>query len=141
MSARVTVPHPRRRRRRVRPAPLLRGTDGQTGLGEVYISSLIRSQLRLSLAVIAVSLGVLAALPLVFHLFPEVAGIQVLGLTLPWLILGVVVYPALLGAAWFYAHNAERVERDFVDLVDRRGVPRWAWPRSRSPRSSLSWWG
>lgn len=120
MSERVTVTHPSRQRPRVRPAPLLREIDQQTGLGEVYISSLIRSQLRLSLAVIAVSLGVLAALPLVFHLFPEVAAIEVFGLTLPWLILGVVVYPALLGAAWFYAYNAERVERDFVDLVDRR---------------------
>lgn len=102
----------------MRPAPLTREIDEQTGLGEVYIFSLIRSQLRLGLAVLTVSLGVLAALPLFFHLFPEVSQIRVFGLTLPWLILGLVVYPALLGAAWFYAHNAERVERDFVDLLD-----------------------
>lgn len=117
---RVTVTHPSRQRPRVRPAPLTRQIDEQTGLGEVYISSLIRSQLRLGLAVLAVSLGVLASLPLVFHLLPWVAEIRVLGIPLPWLILGVVVYPALLGAAWFYAHNAERVERDFVDLLDDR---------------------
>nr|WP_281497279.1 hypothetical protein [Ornithinimicrobium sp. F0845] len=104
----------------MRPAPLTREIDEQTGLGEVYISSLIRSQLRLALAVLTVSLGVLATLPLVFHLFPEVAAVEVLGITLPWLVLGVVVYPAILGAAWFYAHNAERVERDFVDLLDDR---------------------
>lgn len=116
----MTVTHPSRQRPRMRPAPLTREIDDQTGLGEVYISSLIRSQLRLALAVLTVSLGVLAALPLVFHLFPEVAAVQVLGITLPWLVLGVVVYPAILGAAWFYAHNAERVERDFVDLLDDR---------------------
>ncbi|QDO88771.1 hypothetical protein FNH13_10910 [Ornithinimicrobium ciconiae] len=120
MSERVTVTHPSRARPRVRPAPLTREIDEQTGLGEVYISSLIRSQLRLSLVVLAVSLGVLASLPLVFHLLPHVAEIRVLGITLPWLILGAVVYPALLGAAWFYARNAERIERDFVDLLDHR---------------------
>ena len=117
MRERVTVTHPSRSRPRVRPAPLTREIDEQTGLGEVYISSLIRSQLRLSLIVLAVSLGVLASLPLLFHLVPHVTEIRVLGITLPWLILGAVVYPALLGAAWFYARNAERVERDFVDLV------------------------
>ncbi|NLG23001.1 MAG: DUF485 domain-containing protein [Actinomycetales bacterium] len=117
---RVTITHPSRQRPRMRPASLTREIDEQTGLGEVYISSLIRSQLRLGLAVLAVSLGVLAALPLVFHLFPEIAAVRVLGVTLPWLILGLVVYPAILGAAWFYAHNAERVERDFVDLLDDR---------------------
>lgn len=117
---RVTVTHPSRARPRMRPAPLTREIDEQTGLGEVYITSLIRSQLRLGVAVLAVSLGVLAGLPMFFHLFPEVAQVRVLGMTLPWLILGVVVYPALLGAAWFYARNAERVERDFVDLLDQR---------------------
>lgn len=117
---RVTITHPSRQRPRIRRASLTREIDQQTGLGEVYISSLVRSQLRLGLAVLGVSLGVLATLPLVFHLFPQVAAVRVLGITLPWLILGVVVYPAILGAAWFYAYNAERVERDFVDLLDDR---------------------
>ncbi len=120
MTERVRVTHPRRERPRMRPTPLAREIDQQTGLGEVYLSSLIRSQLRLSLAVLVVSLGVLAALPLLFRAVPWLTGVSVLGITLPWLILGVVVYPALLGAAWFYAHHAERVERDFVDLLNRR---------------------
>lgn len=120
MSERVEVTHPSRRRPRVRPTSLTHEIDEQTELGEVYISSLIRSQLRLALAVLTVALGVLAALPLVFRAFPDIAAISVFGLTLPWLILGLVVYPALLGAAWFYASNAERIERDFVDILHRR---------------------
>lgn len=120
MSERVTVTHPSRLRPRVRPASAAREIDEQTELGEVYISSLIRSQLRLGVSVLVVSLGVLASLPLVFRLFPDITAITVFGITLPWVILGVVVYPALIGAAWFYAHHAERVERDFVDLLDRR---------------------
>ena len=120
MSERVTVTHPRRSRPRVRPATVRTEIDEQTGLGVVYITSLVRSQLRLGVAVLAVSLGVLALLPLVFHLFPASTAVQVFGIALPWVLLGVVVYPALLAAAWFYVRNAERVERDFVDLVDRR---------------------
>lgn len=118
MTERVRVTHPSRGRPRVRRSPLIREIDEQTGLGEVYVSSLVRSQLRLSLMVIAVVLGVLASLPLVFYALPEVADIRVLGITLPWVILGAVVYPALFGAAWFYAYSAERVERDFVELID-----------------------
>lgn len=120
MRERVEVTHPSRGRPRMRPSSLTREIDEQTELGEVYISSLIRSQLRLGLAVLTVALGVLAALPLVFRMFPDVAAISVFGITLPWLILGFVVYPALLGAAWFYASNAERIERDFVDILDQR---------------------
>ncbi|WP_238146701.1 hypothetical protein [Ornithinimicrobium murale] len=116
----MTVTHPSRLRPRMRPASLTHEIDEQTELGEVYISSLIRSQLRLALAVLTVALGVLAALPLVFRVFPEITAISVLGITLPWLILGVVVYPAFLGAAWFYASNAERIERDFADILNRR---------------------
>lgn len=120
MSERVTVTHPSRRRPRVRPASLTHEIDEQTELGAVYISSLIRSQLRLAVAVLTVALGVLAALPLLFRVVPDLTAITVFGITLPWLILGVVVYPAFLGAAWFYASNAERIERDFVDILDRR---------------------
>jgi hypothetical protein len=38
---------------------------------------------------------------------------------LPWLLLGVLVYPAMLGLGWFYVRQAERNEHDFTDLVDR----------------------
>lgn len=120
MSERVTVTHPRRGRPRMRPATVSSEIDEQTGLGEVYITSLVRSQLRLGVAVLAVSLGVLALLPLVFHLFPVSTTVQLFGVALPWVLLGAVVYPALVAAAWFYVRNAERVERDFVDLVNRQ---------------------
>lgn len=120
MTGRVRITHPSRERPRVRATVIATEIDEQTGLGEVYVRSLIRSQLRLSVGVAGVALGVLALLPLVFHLLPVSNEIQVLGITLPWLVLGFVVYPALLAAAVFYVYGAERVERDFVDLVDRR---------------------
>jgi hypothetical protein len=40
--------------------------------------------------------------------------------TLPWLLLGVAVYPLLVAAAWWHVRAAERVERDFTDILRRR---------------------
>ena len=42
-----------------------------------------------------------------------------LGLQLPWLLLGVLAYPALLAGGALYVRLAERNERDFVELVER----------------------
>lgn len=120
MNERIRITHPSRGRPRVRRTVITTEIDEQTGLGDVYVRSLIRSQLRLGIGVAAISLGVLALLPLLFHLVPVTNDIAVLGITLPWLILGAVVYPALLAAAVFYVYGAERVERDFVNLLDDR---------------------
>jgi hypothetical protein len=43
----------------------------------------------------------------------------VVGVPLPWLLLGGLVYPALVALGWFYVRQAERVEREFSDLVER----------------------
>ncbi|MGH3655359.1 MAG: hypothetical protein ACRDUA_01750 [Micromonosporaceae bacterium] len=93
--------------------------DAQTSLGQVYMSSLIRVQLRLGLLVLAVVGVVLLGLPALFALVPGLGAERALGLPLPWLLLGVVVHPALIAAAWFYVRHAERNEREFADLVER----------------------
>ena len=49
----------------------------------------------------------------------SVIDLQVLGLPLPWLVLGVLVYPALLLGGGVYLRLAERHERDFTELVER----------------------
>jgi hypothetical protein len=61
----------------------------------------------------------LGGLPLLFALAPGLRAIELLGLPLPWLLLGVLVYPGLVVAAWWYVRGAERNERDFVELVER----------------------
>jgi hypothetical protein len=117
---RVTVSSPRTRA--ARPAPrgeVARDLDEQTQLGEVYIASLVRAQLRLALTVCSVFGCLLGGLPLLFALQPAFRDLRMLGVPLAWLVLGVVVYPALLAGAWFYVRQAEHNERDFVDLVER----------------------
>ena len=103
--------------RAVSTRPVRREIDEQTMLGEVYMRSLVRLQLRLAIGICLIFALLLGGLPLLLTLAPELGDVAVLGLPLPWLLLGVVVYPVLVGAAWFYVRQAERNERDFADLV------------------------
>lgn len=99
------------------PRPVHREIDEQTIVGEVYMRSLVRIQLRLAIGVCLIFTVLLGGLPLVLVLQPQLASVHVLGLPLPWLLLGVLVYPVLVIAAWFYIRQAERNERDFSELV------------------------
>ena len=109
---RVTGP-PRRRTPGARTAEL----DAGSRLGAVYLRSLLREQLALAGRVLAALALTVGALPLVFHLFPDLAHVSVVGLPLPWLLLAVVVYPWLVVLGWRYVRRAERIERNFADLV------------------------
>ena len=116
--ARVVVTSPRMRARRPTPAyGVTQDIDRQTRLGEVYMASLVRSQLRLAVLTCAVLTVAVAALPLMFWLAPD--GWLGAGRWLPWAVLGFGVYPCLLLGAWWYVRHAERNEREFVELVDR----------------------
>ncbi|HZC25512.1 MAG TPA: hypothetical protein VE287_00730 [Actinopolymorphaceae bacterium] len=116
---RTVVTSPRMRASVRQRQYVTREIDAQTPLGQVYMRSLIRAQLHLGLLVLAVVGAVLLGLPLLFAGVPELGSVSALGLPLPWLLLGVVVHPALIAAAWFYVRQAERNEREFADLVER----------------------
>jgi hypothetical protein len=45
---------------------------------------------------------------------------RVLGVPLPWLVLGLLVYPLLIALGWYTVRSAERTERHFLELVRRR---------------------
>ncbi|GAA0203326.1 MULTISPECIES: hypothetical protein [unclassified Aeromicrobium] len=92
--------------------------DEETGVGEVYIRSLVRTQLRSALAVVTLLAVGIGSLPLAFTLLPGLARTQVGPVPLPWIVLGVLVYPALLLVGWVYVRRAERAEADFAALVE-----------------------
>ena len=116
---RVRVTSPRAVAARAQRVPPAREIDAQTLLGEVYMSSLLRSQLRLALlALTALGLFV-GGIPLVFWLVPDLSDVEVLAVPLPWLLLAFAVYPFLLGIGWLYVRAAERNERDFTDVLNR----------------------
>lgn len=106
--------------RRPPSRPVTRDIDEQTRVGELYMRSLMRTQLRLALSVLAAFVGTLGALPLLFALAPSLRTFEVFGLDLPWLLLALLAYPLTGVAAWWYVRAAERAERDFADLVTRR---------------------
>jgi hypothetical protein len=114
---RVRVVSPRTGAARAAHRPVRREIDEQTIVGEVYTRSLVRLQLRLALGVCLIFAVLLGGLPLLFALQPRLTTVHAFGLPLPWLLLGVLVYPALVLAAWFFVRQAERNERDFSDLV------------------------
>ncbi|WP_457206516.1 hypothetical protein [Nocardioides sp. P5_C9_2] len=112
---RVTGP-PRRRASGVRPTAS-REIDADSDLGAIYMSSLLGEQLRLAAGVLVAMFLTVGLLPLVFHVFPDLSGLRLLGVPVPWLLLGVLVYPWLLVLGWVYVRRAEANERDFADLV------------------------
>ena len=87
--------------------------DEQTTLGHTYVRSLMRTQLRASLAVFAFLGLLIGPLPLLFAAMPDAHRLE-------WGVLGFGLYvPMVLLARW-YVRRAERNERDFVRLVEDR---------------------
>jgi hypothetical protein len=116
---RVRVTSPRTSAGRPRRVTVTSEIDAQTRIGEIYMASLLRAQLRLAGLAIA-TVGVLVAgLPFFFWLFPGLTRVHVLGMPLPWVLLGFAVYPFFLVVGWFYVRAAERNEHDFADVVER----------------------
>jgi putative solute:sodium symporter small subunit len=113
---RVTAPTAGRPRR----TTVAREIDAQSAVGEVYMRSLVRSQLRLALGLFAVLVLTVGALPLLFVLVPWLQHGRVLGVPLAWVLLGAGCYPVIIGLAVVYVRRAERNERAFQDLVGPR---------------------
>ena len=96
-----------------------REIDEQTVVGEVLVTSLLHAQLRLAIYAAALVGILIGGLPLVFVLFPGLSDRHLLGVPIPWVLLGVAVYPGVCLGAWAYVRAAERNEDDFAELVDR----------------------
>jgi hypothetical protein len=89
----------------------------QTEIGEALIGGLIRAQLGLAVRAGLVMVLVLCSLPVLFRL-GSVGSFVLLGVRLPWLLLGVAVYPVLYGVGRLYVRLAERNEQDFLELAE-----------------------
>jgi hypothetical protein len=119
VNQRVRVTHPRTAGARPRPRTAGSEIDAQTQLGEIYMASLLRTQLRLAMAVLLLLAVLVGGLPVLFALVPSLDGVSVAGMPLPWVLLALLVYPFLVGLGWVYVRRAERNERAFTDVVER----------------------
>ena len=86
-------------------------------VGQVFVRSLIRSQLRLALVVAGGFLLILAAFPLVLLAVPGLADAPVAGIPFGWLLLGAGIYPVIGLSAWLYVRTAARNEARYRDLA------------------------
>ncbi|KAA2263682.1 hypothetical protein F0L68_09310 [Solihabitans fulvus] len=93
--------------------------EEQTSVGEKLVRDLVMIQLRTAFLLSALFVLVIGGLPIAFYLMPALADVVVVGVRLPWLLLGVVPFPLLYGLGYWYRWLAERHERDFVNMVDR----------------------
>ena len=96
-----------------------REIDAQSQVGEVYLRSLLRAQLRLGLTVLLLLAVLVGGLPLAFWLLPDLMSTRLLGMPLAWGLLGFVVYPVLVLLGWWYVRSAERNEDDFTEVLER----------------------
>lgn len=120
---RVTVTSPQTKRARgQRASPAARAFREPTEVSDALLRSLIRAQLALSIRMLAVFGTLLLGLPLLFALAPRLGDWKVFGIDLPWIILGVTIYPLLVLLGFLYVRVAERNEREFAELVTGLGL-------------------
>ena len=118
--ARVRVTSPWTERPRLRPRTTAASEiDAQSELGEIYVGTLLRAQLRLALSTLATLALTIGLLPLLFTLVPGLTSHHVLGMPVSWGILAFGCYPVLVFLAWRYVRRAERNERAFARVVER----------------------
>ncbi|MEV4705372.1 hypothetical protein [Actinoplanes sp. NPDC049316] len=105
--------------RRASPDSVRAELAEQTPVGEALVKGLVRAQLALAVRLSLVVVAGLGALPLLFAVAPAVGRVKVLGVNLPWLLLGLLSFPFLLGVGWAYVRWAERNEQDFTAVIRR----------------------
>ncbi|QCO97642.1 DUF485 domain-containing protein [Arthrobacter sp. 24S4-2] len=112
---RVTAP-----RSAARPVVDSREAAEESEVGQVFVRSLIRSQLRLALVVAACFLLILFAFPVLLGLVPGLAESKIAGIPFGWLLLGAGIYPVIGLSAWLYIRTAARNEARYRDLAEER---------------------
>ena len=105
------------RKAAARPVRTVVDIQGDSAVGEYLRTGLIGNQLRVALRFALFGGLTLGMLPWIFCLVPDVGMIAIFGLRLPWLLLGILVYPFLFGLGWWFTRSAEKVEQDFADQV------------------------
>ncbi|KRE70613.1 hypothetical protein [Arthrobacter sp. Soil762] len=109
---RVTAP-----RSASRPARESREAAEESEVGQVFVRSLIRSQLRLALVVAIDFMLILCAFPLLLAALPGLAETRIAGIPFDWILLGAGIYPVIGLSAWLYIRTAARNEARYRDLA------------------------
>jgi uncharacterized membrane protein (DUF485 family) len=90
---------------------------------EAFLRSLMRRQLKLSIACAGTFLVALLGLPLLNYYLPELMAGRLAGFTLTWFILGVLFFPFVWGIAWVFIRRSIALEEGEVKEVQERREP------------------
>jgi pilus assembly protein TadC len=125
MPSQADTPEPQREVVR-RPLPTRPGrrTSEPVAQRDAYdnllLTSLMRAQIGLTLMALTPTAALLVAYPLLASLIPQLASAHLFGLPLALIVLGGAIYPPIVLIGFGYVRRAERVERQFADLVHRQ---------------------
>ena len=86
---------------------------------EEFLHSLMRKQLKLSVACALAFLVVLLGLPLANYFFPELMAKRIFGFTLTWFLLGIGFFPAVWCISFFFIRRSIALEDEEVKEVSR----------------------
>ena len=86
---------------------------------EEFLHSLMRKQLKLSIACAAAFLVVLLGLPLANYFWPELMARRIFGFTLTWFLLGIGFFPAVWCIAFFFIRRSIDLEEEEVAEVSK----------------------
>jgi hypothetical protein len=118
--ARVRVTSPWTDQPRARPRPTaVSEIDAQSEVGEIYVRTLLRAQLRLALSTLVLLALTIGILPLLFTLVPALTTRSVFGMPVSWGLLAFGCYPVLVLLGLRYLRRAEHNERAFARMVER----------------------
>jgi uncharacterized membrane protein (DUF485 family) len=86
---------------------------------DAFLRSLMRRQLRLSIACAVSFLVVLLALPLLNYFCPELMARRVFGFTLSWLVLGILLFPFVWIISAIFVRRSIALEEAELREVER----------------------
>jgi len=84
---------------------------------EVFLHSLMRKQLKLSIACALAFLLVLLGLPLANYFWPDLMATRIFGFTLTWFLLGIGFFPAVWVISFFFIRRSIALEESEVREV------------------------
>ena len=87
---------------------------------ESFLHSLMKRQLKVSIACALTFLIALLGLPLANYFWPDFMAVRVFGFTLTWFVLGVLFFPFVWIISYVFIRRSIALEKSEVDEVNRR---------------------
>ena len=87
---------------------------------EAFLHSLMRKQLKLSVACALSFMVVLLGLPLANYFWPDLMATRICGFTLTWFLLGIGFFPAVWCISFYFIRRSIALEQEEVREVGAR---------------------